>query len=81
MNIERLQLKDNLAKNKQKFKELDIKVSGLILVVRNYLNPYEDDVTELETEKAFQSMGELNQTVQEMKELKVKIHKMERDLE
>jgi hypothetical protein len=80
VNIEILQLKNNLAERKQRLKNLDIKVSGLITLVRNYLNPYEDDVTQLESEKALNEMADLHNIIQEMKELKIKIHKMEKDL-
>jgi len=53
----------------------------LITLVRTYLNPYEEDVTELETNKALQAMKDLDSAVIEMKGLKIKIQKMERDLE
>ncbi len=43
MNTERLQLKGQLADVKKKYKNLDIEASGLILLIRNLVNPYADE--------------------------------------
>ena len=41
MNIERLQLKGLLAESKKTYRALDTEASGLILLLRSLLNPYE----------------------------------------
>ncbi len=81
MNLERTHLKAKFAENKSKLKELDLKVSNLIIVIRNLIDPYEDDVTRLETENALQAVNDLYNTVEEMKELKEKIEKQKRMLD
>ena len=80
MNVEILKLQNKLAEAKRRFKDLDIRVSGLIILVRGYLDPYEDDVTLLETQKAQVEISNLHSAVEEMKELSVKIQKLQKDL-
>lgn len=80
MNIERLQMKGLLSESKKKYKRLDYDVSGLIILIRTYISPYEDDVTQLDVDKALSTVEKLKKTVEEMKELKVKIIKLEEDL-
>lgn len=77
MNIERIQLKGQLAEAKSKYKKLDIEASGLIILVRSLLNPFEEDTTKQETEKALISLTRLNDIVQELKILKKKIADLE----
>ncbi|MEI7475364.1 MAG: hypothetical protein WCK67_11375 [bacterium] len=81
MNIERMQHKGQLAECRKKFKTLDTEASGLIILVRSFLNPYEEDVTKLDVEKAFHSMSRLRDVINEMKLLGTKIQKMEEDLD
>ena len=73
MNIERIQLKGQLAEAKSKYKKLDVEASGLIILVRSLLNPFEEDTTKQETEKALVSLTRLNNIVQELRTLKKKI--------
>ena len=80
MNIERLQMKGLLAESKKKYKKLDYDASGLIILIRTYLSPYEDDVTQLDVDKALSTVEKLKKTVEEMRELKEKIQKLEDDL-
>ena len=77
MNIERIQLKGQLAEAKSKYKKLDIEASGLIILVRSLLNPFEEDTTKQETEKALVSLTRLNNIVQELRTLKKKISDLE----
>lgn len=81
MNIERMQIKGQLAESKKKFKSLDTEASGLIILIRSLLNPYEEDITKLEVDKAVQSMARLNSIVLEMQVLKTRIQRIEDDLE
>ena len=75
MNPERLQLKGMLAESKKRFRTLDTEASGLILIIRSLLNPYED-VTKIDTEKALVSMQRLNTIQTELKNLEVKIRNL-----
>jgi hypothetical protein len=77
MNIERIQLKGQLAEAKSKYKRLDVEAAALVLLIRSLLNPYEDDSTKLETEKALVSLTRLNQLVLELQTLKKKIEELE----
>lgn len=81
MNIERMQFQGQLAELKKKFKNLDTEASGLIILIRSLLNPYEEDLTKLETEKAVASITRLNQITLEMKSIKTKIEKMEGEID
>lgn len=80
MNPERLQLKGMLAESKKSFRTLDTEASGTILIIRSQLNPYEE-ITNLDTDKVLVLSHRLNKIVQEMKELKEKIKKLEQELE
>lgn len=77
MNIENLQLKGQLAEARKKFKELDTESSGLIILIRSLLNPYEDDVCKLETEKVVTATARLNSLISQMRIIKSKIEKLE----
>ena len=48
MNIERIQLKGQLAEAKSKYKHLDTEAAALILLIRAVLNPFEEDPTKIE---------------------------------
>lgn len=80
MNPERLQLKGLLAETKKRFRNLDTEASGLIVLIRTYLNPYEN-ILNLDTEKVLASVQRLNLIHSEMKTLSEKIKKLESDLE
>lgn len=80
MNPERLQLKGLLAETKKRFRNLDTEASGLIVLIRTYLNPYEN-ILNLDTEKVLASVQRLNLIHSEMKTLTEKIKKLESDLE
>lgn len=80
MNPERLQLKGMLAESKKRFRTLDTEASGLILIIRSLLNPYED-VTKIDTEKALVSIQRLNAIQTEIKNLEVKIKNLEAELD
>ena len=77
MNTERLQLKGQLAEAKSKFKNLDMEASGLIVLLRTYLNPFEEDLTKIETEKILSSANRLNKIIAELKTAKKKVEDLE----
>ncbi|MBR6126472.1 hypothetical protein IKQ21_02190 [bacterium] len=80
MNPERLQLKGMLAEAKKSFRTLDTEASGLVILIRSLLNPYED-ITKLDVEKALASTKRLNDVQQEMRSLETKIKNLESELE
>jgi len=77
---ERTQLKGILAETKQRVKEHDLEAKGLILLIRNLLNPYESDLASIKIDEALQSMKRLHQIVSELKTLKAKIIEIEEAL-
>lgn len=77
MNIERIQLKGQLAEAKSKYKHLDTEADALILHIRAVLNPFEEDTTKIEVEKVVVSINKLQDVIEELKGLKTKIQKLE----
>ena len=77
MNIERIQLKGQLAEAKSKYKRLDTEAAALVLLIRAVLNPFEEDATKIEIEKAVVSINKLQTIIEELKSLKIKIEKLE----
>ena len=80
MNPERLQLKGMLAESKKTFRTLDTEGSGLVILIRSLLNPYED-ISKLDTEKALVTMKRLNEVQNEMKALETKIKNLKSEIE
>lgn len=80
MNPERLQLKGMLAEAKKSYRQLDTEASGLIILIRSLLNPYEE-ILKLDTEKALISLKRLDTITKEMKTLSEKIKNLEGELE
>lgn len=78
MNPEKLQLKGMLAEAKKQLRNLDTEASGLIILIRSLLNPYEE-IVKVDTEKALVSLSRLNKIVSEMKTLKEKTDKLEQE--
>lgn len=77
MNIERIQLKGQLVEAKSKYKHLDTEAAGLILLIRSLLNPFEDNTTKIDVEKANVQFQKLQEIVLELRTLKDKIQKLE----
>lgn len=80
MNIERLQLKGLLAESKKTYRALDTEASGLILLLRSLLNPYEAIVL-LDMDKIVSITSRLNTVQAEMKNYAEKIKKLEAEFE
>ena len=80
MNPERLQLKGMLAESIKTFRTLDTEGSGLVILIRSLLNPYEE-ISKLDTEKALVTMQRLNEVQNEMKALETKIKNLESEIE
>ena len=77
MNIERIQLKGQLAEAKSKYKQLDTEAAGLIILIRSLLNPFEDDNSKIDIEKVTVQTARLQSIVFELRLLKDKIDKLE----
>lgn len=80
MNPERLQLKGMLAEAKKSFRTKDTEASGLVILIRSLLNPYEE-ISKLDLEKALVCTQRLKDIQDEMKELDTKIKNLESELE
>ena len=81
MNLERMQLKGLLVESQRKYKTLDTEASGLIILIRSILSPYQDDMTELQIDKVMTYTNRLHSVVLELKDLKLKIEKLENEFE
>jgi hypothetical protein len=77
---ERILLKGYLADAKKLYREKDLEASGLLVAIRSLLNPYEEDLTKIDSERANIMMQRLHECICELKELKEKIAKFESDL-
>jgi hypothetical protein len=77
MDIERIQLKGQLAEAKSNFKHLDTEAAGLIILIRSLLNPFEENTLKLEVEKAATAFNRLQDVSSEMQTLNTKIQKLE----
>lgn len=80
MNPERLQMKGMLAEAKKSFRTLDTEASGLVILIRALLNPYED-IKNLDMDKVFVSVKRLKDISKEMQVLNEKIKNLESELE
>lgn len=80
MNPERLQLKGLYAEAKKTYRALDTEASGLILLLRSLLNPYEE-VLMLDMAKIVSITKRLNTVQSELKRFAEKIKKLEAELE
>lgn len=81
MNLERMQLKGLLIETQRKYKTLDTEASGLIILIRSILSPYQEDMTELQIDKVMTYTNRLHSVVLELNDLKSKIEKLENEFE
>lgn len=81
MNMERMQLKGLLVESQRKYKTLDTEASGLIILMRSVLNPYQDDMSQLQIDKVLTYVHRLHSIVLELRDLKSKIEKLEQEFE
>lgn len=77
MNIERIQLKGQLAEARSKYKQLDTEAAGLIILIRSLLNPFEEDNSKIDIEKVTVQTARLQNIVLELRSLKSKIENLE----
>ncbi|HOW51765.1 MAG TPA: hypothetical protein PLV42_06950 [bacterium] len=79
MNEERMQLKGQLATEREKKRTLELRAQSHIIVIRNKISPF-INVDELDTDTAQVSMNELDETVKELRAVNEKIKKLEEAL-
>ena len=77
MNAEIMQYKGQLADLKYKLQEQEIEAKGLIAHIRMNLNPFQEDVTAIETAQISQSAARLDNIVKEMRKMKMQIKDIE----
>lgn len=80
MNPERLQLKGLLAENKKKYRTFDTESSGLIILIRSLLNPYEE-ILKLDMSKILVAVNRLAEVQKQMKETSEKIKNLEAEFD
>ena len=80
MNPEILQMKGMLAEAKKKYRTLDTEASGLVILIRSLLNPYEE-IQKLDMDKVLVSVNRLKNVTVEMQALNDKIKRLESELE
>jgi hypothetical protein len=80
MNPEILQMKGMLAEAKKKYRSLDTEASGLVILIRSLLNPYEE-IQKLDMDKVLVSVERLKNVTVEMQALNDKIKRLESELE
>jgi len=80
MNQEIQRMRGLLAVNREKREQLQLEASGLVVLVRQYLDPYEQDFTRLKIDEALQSMTRLAEIRREAAELGRAIAQLKEDL-
>ena len=80
MNPEILQMKGMLAEAKKKYRTLDTEASGLVILIRSLLNPYEE-IQKLDMDKVLVSVKRLKNVNVEMQALNEKNKRLESELE
>ncbi len=78
--MEKYLWKGQLADLKQQYHQLELEVSSLVINIRTLLNPYEEDVTHLPVKEIRVLSSRLEEVVQEMREIKIRIKKLEEAL-
>lgn len=81
MNDERIKLKGMLAEARHKLKEKDLEAKGLVILIRNLLNPYETDLCSLKIDEALASTKRLQHLIDDMRELKAKVKELSEALD
>ena len=73
-------MKGMLAEAKKKYRSLDTEASGLVILIRSLLNPYEE-IQKLDMDKVLVSVKRLKNVTVEMQALNDKIKRLESELE
>lgn len=73
-------LRSKLADTKKRFEQSKIKADNYIIILREIIDPYVDDFTELDLNRAYLTLQDFITMQKEAKELKEKITKLEKAL-
>ena len=80
MNNERQLWKGQLAEAEEEFEARELESKGLIQHLRNHLNPFEPDLTNLKVGQIENSSKRLVKLINEMKQLKKRITELQEAL-
>lgn len=75
-----LLLKARLADKKKILEEMSRRADSYIIVLRDIFDPYIEDFTAIDTERAIVIVNDFNRLCTEGREIKAQIARMERDL-
>ena len=80
MSNEILLLKARLAEKKKSLEEAKRRADSFIIIIRDIIDPYIEDFTELDLDRAMTAMRDFARLWDEAKELKASIARMEKNL-
>ena len=80
MSNEILLLKARLAEKKKSLEEAKRRADSFIIIIRDIIDPYIEDFTELDLDRAMTAMRDFARLWNEAKELKASIARIEKDL-
>jgi len=75
-----LLLKARLAEKKKSLEEAKRRADSFIIIIRDIIDPYIEDFTELDLDRAMTAMRDFARLWNEAKELKASIARMEKNL-
>jgi len=75
-----LLLKARLAERKKSLEEAKRRADSFIIIIRDIIDPYIEDFTELDLDRAMTAMRDFARLWNEAKELKASIARMEKNL-
>jgi hypothetical protein len=77
---EALLLKARHAEKKKTLEEMNRRADSYIIVLRDIFDPYTEDFTAIDTERAVVIVNDFNRLVAEGREIKAQIARIEKDL-
>ena len=80
MSNEILLMKARLAEKKRSLKESKRRADSYIIIIRDIIDPYCEDFTDLDLNRAMTAMRDFSRLWNEAKDLKAQIARMEKDL-
>lgn len=75
-----LLLKARLSNKKKSLEEMKLRADSYIIILRDIIDPYTEDFTELNIDRAMVIMRDFSRLWNEAKDLKTQIARMEKDL-
>jgi len=80
MSSERLIIKGRIFELKKQKRTMELEGAGNIILIRNLINPYEDNILNLKVEEAQITINRLAEIKEKLKEINEKIEKLEAEL-